>query len=93
MSKKCACGALTAAGCHVVSVETVSAALFEISMGLCEILLLCHKLDHARRCTLAEFFQQNCPDLYIIAVLAQRTINIRRRPVHALFMRRTMVLS
>jgi DNA-binding NtrC family response regulator len=61
--------ALASIGYDVISVETVVAALFEISMGRCGILLLCHKLDHTGRCTLAEYFHQNCPDPYIVAVL------------------------
>ena len=61
--------ALISTGFNVVSVQTVTAALFEISMGRCGILLLCHKLDHTGRCTLAEFFHQNCPNPYIVAVL------------------------
>ena len=61
--------ALTAIGCQVFSVQTVVAALFEISLGRCGILLLCHKLDHRGRCTLAEYFHQNCPEPYIVAVL------------------------
>jgi hypothetical protein len=62
--------ALTSIGCHVVCVPTVIAAMFEISLGRCGILLLCHKLDHTGRFTLAEFFHQNCPKPYIVAVLA-----------------------
>ncbi len=62
--------ALNSIGCHVLCVDTVVAALFEISMGQCGILLLCHKLDHTGRCTLAEYFHQNCPEPYIVAVLA-----------------------
>jgi hypothetical protein len=62
--------ALTPIGYQVVCVESVVAALFEISMGRCGILLLCHKLDHTGRCTVAEYFHQNCPDPYIVAVLA-----------------------
>jgi hypothetical protein len=50
--------------------ETVLAAWFEISMGRCGILLLCHKLDHTGRCTLAEFFHRSCPDPHIVAILA-----------------------
>jgi hypothetical protein len=61
---------LTAIGCHVFSVQTVVAALFEVSLGRCGILVLCHKLDRSGRCTLAEYFQQNCPEPYIVAVLA-----------------------
>jgi hypothetical protein len=62
--------ALAAIGYEVVCVETVVAALFEISMGRCGILLLCHKLDRNGRCTIAEYFHKNCPDPYIVAVLA-----------------------
>jgi hypothetical protein len=61
--------ALTSIGYEVVCVESVVAALFEISMGRCGILLLCHKLGHTGRCTVAEYFHQNCPDPYIVAVL------------------------
>src|SRR5581483_2817655 len=67
--------ALTPIGYEVVCVETVVAALFEISMGRCGILLLCHKLDHTGRCTVAEYFHQNCPDPYIVAVLAHEHDN------------------
>jgi hypothetical protein len=63
--------ALTPIGYQVVCVETVVAALFEISMGRCGILLLCHKLDHTGRCTVAEYFHQNCPKPYIVAVIAR----------------------
>jgi hypothetical protein len=62
--------ALTSIGYHVVCVQTVVAALFEISMGRCGILLLCHKLDQTGRCTLAEYFHHNCPEPYIVAILA-----------------------
>ena len=62
--------ALTAIGFEVSCVQTVIAALFEISLGRCGVLVLCHKLDHAGRCTLAEYFQQNCPEPYIVAILA-----------------------
>lgn len=63
---------LSALGCQVYSVQTVVAALFEISLGRCGILLLCHKLDHTGRCTLAEYFHQNCPEPYIVAVLSHK---------------------
>jgi hypothetical protein len=62
--------ALASIGYDVVCVETVVVALFEISMGRCGTLLLCHTLDHTARCTVAEYFHQNCPDPYIVAVLA-----------------------
>ena len=63
---------LTAIGCEVFSVQTVAGALFEISLGRCGILLLCHKLDHTGRCTVAEYFHQNCPEPYIVAVLGHK---------------------
>jgi hypothetical protein len=64
--------ALTSIGCHVVCAQSVGDALFEISMGQCGILLLCHKLDHTGRCTLAEYFHRNCPEPFIVAVLAHK---------------------
>ena len=63
---------LTAVGYEVVWVQSVVTALFEISLGRCGILLLCHKLDHERRCALAEYFHRNCPEPYIVAVLAHK---------------------
>jgi hypothetical protein len=51
-------------------VTTVVAALFEISFGRCGVLVLCHKLPHPGRCTVAEYFHKNCPDPYIVAILA-----------------------
>jgi len=51
-------------------VATVVAALLEISFGRCGVLVLCHKLHHTERCTLAEYFHNNCPDPYIVAILA-----------------------
>jgi hypothetical protein len=62
--------ALASIGYQVVRVETVVSALFEIRLRRCGILLLCHKLDHTGRCTLAESSQQNYPDTHIVAVLA-----------------------
>jgi hypothetical protein len=62
--------ALTKIGCQVVNVETVSSAVFEINLGRCGILLLCHKLHAEGRSYLAEYFRKNCPDPFIIAVLA-----------------------
>jgi hypothetical protein len=62
--------ALTSIGYEVTSVTTVVAALFEISFGRCGVLVLCHKLHHTGRCTLAEYFHKNCPDPYIVAILA-----------------------
>jgi hypothetical protein len=64
--------ALTSIGYHVVCVQTVVAALFEISMGRCGILLLCHKLDQTGRCTLAEYFHCNCPYPWHALDLTQR---------------------
>jgi hypothetical protein len=62
--------ALKAIGFEVSCVQTVVAALFEISVGRCGVLVLCHKLGHTGRCTLAEYFQENCPEPYIVAILA-----------------------
>jgi hypothetical protein len=62
--------ALTPIGYEVVCVKTVAAALFEVSLGRCGILLLCHKLDRNGRCIVAEYFHQNCPNPYIVAIVA-----------------------
>lgn len=59
-------------GCEVCSVPTLVAALFQISLGRCGILLLCHKLEHTARCTVAEYFDYNCPEPDIVAVLAHK---------------------
>ena len=64
---------LTAIGCHVVHVQSEGTALFEISLGRCGILLLCHKLSRAAREALAETFHAKCPDPYIVAVMAHES--------------------
>ncbi|MBV9625415.1 MAG: hypothetical protein JOZ14_15705 [Acidobacteria bacterium] len=61
---------LKAIGCEVFWVKSESAALFEISMGRCGILLLCHKLSPAARESLADCFHAKCPEPFIVAILA-----------------------
>jgi DNA-binding NtrC family response regulator len=61
---------LAEAGFQVVSVHTVSSALYEISFGRCGILLLCHRLNKASRETLASYFHEHCPEPYIVSILA-----------------------
>ena len=61
---------LKAVGCDVVWVQSGGAALFEISLGRCGILLLCHKLSRATRTSVADYFHTNCPDHYIVAIVA-----------------------
>ena len=61
---------LKAMGCEVFWVESEIGALFEISMGRCGILLLCHKLPPAARESLADCFHTKCPDPFIVAILA-----------------------
>jgi hypothetical protein len=61
---------VTAIGYDVVWVQSESAALFEISMGRCGILLLCHLLPAAVRASLTDYFHAKCPDPYIVAVVA-----------------------
>jgi hypothetical protein len=61
---------LTAIGCYVVCVRTEGEALFEISMGRCGILLLCHLLSEAARTSLADYFHAKCPDPFIVAIVA-----------------------
>ena len=60
---------MTDAGFDVVSVHSESAACFEIHFGRCGVLLLCHKLAHSARESLACDFEKRCPDPYIIAIL------------------------
>jgi hypothetical protein len=62
---------LQAIGYEVFSVDGESAALFEISMGRCGILLLCHKLSAAARESLANCFHAKCPAPFIVAILAR----------------------
>ena len=62
---------LQAIGCEVFWVDGESAALFEISMGRCGILLLCHKLSAAARESLADCFHTMCPEPFIVAILAR----------------------
>jgi hypothetical protein len=57
-------------GYDIVWVQSEGAALFEISMGRCGILLLCHLLPKAVRASLADYFHAQCPDPYIVAVVA-----------------------
>ena len=60
---------VTAIGYDVVWVQSESAALFEISMGRCGILLLCHLLPKAVHASLTDYFHTQCPDPYIVAVV------------------------
>jgi hypothetical protein len=62
--------AVTAIGYDVIWVQSEAAALFEISMGRCGILLLCHLLPAAVRASLADYFHTKCPDPFIVAVVA-----------------------
>ena len=55
----------TAMGYDIVWVQSGGAALFEISMGRCGILLLCH-LPEAVRASLTSYFHAQCPDPYIV---------------------------
>jgi hypothetical protein len=61
---------LSAIDCHLVWVRSESAARFEISLGRCGILLLCHLLSDAARASLADYFHTRCPDPYIVAIVA-----------------------
>ena len=70
---------LAAIGCNVVWVESEGAALFEISLGRCGTLLLCHKLSPAARASVADF-QTNCPDPFIVAIVAHEA---ERHPARA----------
>jgi hypothetical protein len=71
---------VTAIGYDVVWVQSEAAALFEISMGRCGILLLCHLLPAAVRASLADYFHTKCPDPFIVAVVAHEA---EPHPPHA----------
>lgn len=60
-------------GYDTVWVQTEGAALFEISMGRCGILLLCHLLRETVRVSLTDYFHAQCPDPYIVAIVAHET--------------------
>lgn len=62
---------LQAIGCEVFWVDGESSALFEMSMGRCGTLLLCHKLSAAARESLANSFHAKCPAPFIVAILAR----------------------
>ena len=59
-----------AIGYDLVWVQSEGAALFEISLGRCGILLLCHLLSEDVRASLTDYFHAKCPDPYIVAVVA-----------------------
>jgi len=61
---------LWAIGYEVFWVQNEGPALFEISLGRCGILVLCHLLSEATRASLADNFYSKCPDPYIVAIVA-----------------------
>lgn len=71
----------TAMGYDIVWVQSGGAALFEISMGRCGILLLCH-LPEAVRASLTSYFHAQCPDPYIVVAHEKP---MRRLPMRASF--------
>jgi hypothetical protein len=79
--------ALQAIGCEVFWVQGESAALFEISMGRCGILLLCHKLAPVTRENLADCFHTHCPEPFIVAILEDETDHCPSRAHARVFFR------
>lgn len=61
---------VAAIGYDVIWVQSEGEAHFEISMGRCGVLLLCHLLPAAARASLIEYFHTRCPDPYVVAVVA-----------------------
>ena len=61
--------ALSDAGFEVVTVHAESAARYEIYLGRCGVLLLCHKLTRQARESLASYIEEMCPEPFIVAVL------------------------
>jgi hypothetical protein len=43
--------------------------LFEISLGRCGTLLLCHQLNKNSRESLAAFFHEHCAEPFIVAIV------------------------
>jgi hypothetical protein len=57
------------AGFEVVSVHTESAARYEIYLSRCGVLLLCHKLTREAQESLTTYYEERCPEPYIVAIL------------------------
>jgi hypothetical protein len=74
-----------AIGYDVVWVQSESAALFEISLGRCGILLLCHLLSEAVRTSLTNYFHEQCPDPYIVAIVAHEADTLARAHAHVVY--------
>jgi len=60
--------ALSDAGLKVVSVLTLAEARFEIQMGRCGSLLMCHRLSSEQAEDMAKLFRRYCPDGRIVFV-------------------------
>ena len=64
---------LQRAGLLVISVHTEVAARYEITLGRCGVLLLCHLLTWEARNDLARLFHESCPQPpHIVCVLAEQ---------------------
>lgn len=60
--------ALQNAGMHVTSVLTLTEARFEIEMGRCGSLLMCHRLSARQAEDVARLFRRYCPEGRIVFV-------------------------
>jgi hypothetical protein len=60
--------------------QSHGAVLFEISLGRCGILLLCHLLGAGVRASLTDYFHTKCTDPYIVAVVAHKAETRRSCP-------------
>jgi hypothetical protein len=61
--------ALRHCGFEVISASTASHARFEIEMGRCGVLLICHRSSPLTACELSTLFRKNCPAGRIIFVM------------------------
>jgi hypothetical protein len=61
--------ALCNEGLFVVSVASEAEARFEIMMGLCGVLLICHRTNPDVTQELATLFKQNCPEGVIVFIM------------------------
>jgi hypothetical protein len=61
--------ALRHCGFEVISASTASHARFEIEMGTCGVLSMCHRTLPLTACELSTLFRKNCPTGRIIFVM------------------------
>lgn len=61
--------ALETAGFYVISVSVESAARFEIQMGRCGAMVLCHRLNEDVHHSLSKEFRKYCADGIVVGIV------------------------